>query len=147
MDSFRYSAAVYNISITNVNAGPVKTEFTTRFGESSVGGKGTRKVDQGEALEAYTDMMIRQLNLRMQSAEVQSANEIGDIVVDVALLKLNSSQLTQVPFNLATSPQSQKVLDGVRVNPTGWGGIYAGILDAVPSLVSLHPQSAGAEEL
>ena len=38
MDSLRYSLLPFNISITNVNAGPVRTAFADRFGKSELGG-------------------------------------------------------------------------------------------------------------
>ena len=33
-DSMRYSLSPYNIAVTNINAGPVRTSFTDRFGFS-----------------------------------------------------------------------------------------------------------------
>ena len=45
--------------------------------------------------------------------------------------------MQEVPFNLATSPASQKVLDSVRVQPSGWGGIYSDILANAPPLEAL----------
>ena len=136
-DSMRYSLSLYNISVTNVNAGPVRTSFTDRFGDASLGGKGTRRAENDELLHAYTDKMVRNLNERMSSNEVQSAEEIGRLLVDLALLKRDAATLEDVPFNLATSPSSQKVLELTRVNPRGWGGIYSSILDSVPSADSL----------
>ena len=38
------SLAPYGIFVTNVNAGPIRTGFTDRFGNAEQGGKGTRKV-------------------------------------------------------------------------------------------------------
>ena len=136
-DSMRYSLSLYNISVTNVNAGPVRTSFTDRFGDASLGGKGTRRAGNDELLHAYTDKMVRNLNERMSSNEVQSAEEIGRLLVDLALLKREAAHLEDVPFNLATSPSSQKVLELTRVNPRGWGGIYSSILDSVPRADSL----------
>ena len=136
-DSMRYSLSLYNISVTNVNAGPVRTSFTERFGDASMGGKGTRRAANDELLQAYTDKMVRNLNERMSSSEVQSAEEIGRLLVELALSKRAALRLEDVPFNLATSPSSQKVLELTRVNPRGWGGIYSSILDSVPSSATL----------
>jgi len=44
-DSMRYSLAHFNISVTNINAGPIKTQFTDRFGNVEKGGKGTKTID------------------------------------------------------------------------------------------------------
>ena len=65
MDSLRYSLSLYDVSITNVNAGPVRTSFTDRFGDASVGGLGTRKALNGEALEAYALKAVNSLKDRM----------------------------------------------------------------------------------
>lgn len=136
-DSMRYSLSLYNISVTNVNAGPVRTSFTDRFGDASMGGKGTRRAEEDELLQAYTDKMVRNLNERMSGSEVQSAEDIGRLLVELALLRRDARSIEEVPFNLATSPSSQKVLELTRVNPRGWGGIYSSILDSVPSSASL----------
>lgn len=44
-DSMRYSLAHFNISVTNLNAGPIRTQFTERFGNAELGGKGTKLIE------------------------------------------------------------------------------------------------------
>ena len=44
-DSMRYSLAHFNISVTNLNAGPITTQFTERFGNTEKGGKGTKTLE------------------------------------------------------------------------------------------------------
>jgi hypothetical protein len=51
-------------------------------------------------------------------------------------LSLSAKRLTDVPFNIGSSYDSQKLLEEVRVNPTGWGGLYSEILRGVPMLPS-----------
>lgn len=135
-DSMRYSLSSFNISVTNVNAGPVITGFTERFGNSEVGGKGTRDPsDSTGYLEGLSQMMIDSLNRRMASQEAQSAESVAEIVHHLAVLKYEGrGRITDVPFNIGTSQESQKVIEDVRVNPTGWGGIYSQLLANMPIL-------------
>ena len=60
MDSLRYSLSPFNISVTNLNAGPVKTSFTERFGNVAMGGKGTREIkdDDGNYLQVKLKIII-----------------------------------------------------------------------------------------
>ena len=82
----RYSLSSYNISVTNVNPGPVKTAFTDTFGVQSKGGFGTRVIqdDTGTSLKhsrsaegtdevagwgylgSLAQVMVDSLNRRMQ---------------------------------------------------------------------------------
>ena len=52
-DSMRYSLAHFNISVTNINAGPIKTQFTDRFGNVEKGGKGTKTIDGNLNINNY----------------------------------------------------------------------------------------------
>lgn len=71
-DSLRYTLAPYGVSVTNLNAGPVRTSFTERFGNIEMGGKGTREADDSLGfLSSMTEKMIGSLNRRMESAEAQ----------------------------------------------------------------------------
>ena len=75
-DSLRYSLSVYNIAVTQINAGPVRTKFTDTFGDVGKGGKGTRPVLHSEDnyLQDLTDKMIASLNRRMESPEAQDSD-------------------------------------------------------------------------
>ena len=136
MDSLRYGVANFNISITNVNAGPIRTKFTDRFGVSSAGGRGTRSIvdDEQGYLSALTQTYIDALNARMASAEAQSAAEASSVIINLALLKQSSSSITEVPFNFGTNHFSQELLESVKKQPTGWGSIYTSILSSLPPL-------------
>jgi len=136
-DSMRYSLAPFNISITNVNAGPVVTAFSDRFGNAQAGGKGTRDPDDATGyLEALNQVMIDSLAARMASPEAQTAEQVAQVVHHLAEIKfrLGRGRPTDVPFNIGTSPQSHQVLEDVRINPTGWGGVYNKLLAFVPPL-------------
>jgi len=88
MDSMRYSLAAFNISVTNINAGPVRTSFTDRFGNSELGGKGTLLVDDTTGyLETLTNRMIMGLNKRMESPEAQTSENIAQLIVNVSNLR------------------------------------------------------------
>lgn len=147
-DSMRYSLAAFNISVTNVNAGPVKTSFTERFGNVLADGKGTRQLtdDSAAYLKMYTDGMIAGLQYRMDSPEAQTSQEIGQLLVNLATLKANSKRITDIPFNIGSNLDSQKILEEVRVHPTGWGGIYSEIISRVPPLPK-NAEKAGRSEL
>ena len=150
-DSMRYSLAQFNISVTNLNAGPVVTRFTERFGNAQAGGKGTRDpLDQTGYLEALNQMMIDSLDRRMASPEAQTAEDVAVIVHHLAVIKFEGpGRATDVPFNMGTSPESQRVLEDIRVNPTGWGGLYSELLKHMPPLLdaSADEEEAGKDEL
>jgi len=136
-DSMRYALAPFNISVTNLNAGPVVTKFTDRFGNAETGGRGTRDlIDTTGYLDGLNEYMVLALNQRMASAEAQTAQSVGVIVHHLALRKFvdGRGRITDVPFNMGTSPESQKVIEDVRVNPTGWGGAYTRLLANLPPM-------------
>lgn len=56
------------------------------------------------------------------------------------LSRTTAKRLTDVPFNIGSSYDSQKLLEEVRVNPTGWGGIYSDIFASLPPLPSTTPR-------
>ena len=88
MDSMRYSLAAFNISVTNINAGPVRTSFTDRFGNSDLGGKGTVVVDDPTGyLNLLTNRMILGLNKRMESPEAQTSEHVARLIVNVAIIR------------------------------------------------------------
>jgi short-subunit dehydrogenase len=149
MDSLRYTLLAYNISVTNLNAGPVRTAFTDRFGDPSKGGKGTREIidDVDGFLKGYTDKMITSLNRRMQSTEAQSSEDVARVVLNIVKLRFESKVLREVPFNFGSSRDSQAVIESVRTNPTGWGGVYDLIAQTVPALQALPPANMHAKEL
>lgn len=144
-DSMRYSLAPFNISVTNINAGPVRTSFTDRFGNSAKGGRGTRVLMNSTSigaryLQALTQRMISSLNARMQIDQGgQSSDELARLIVNVATLKLKTKRLTDVPFNIGSTFNSQQILQEVRKLPTGWGGLYNEILQSVPPLQIAAP--------
>lgn len=143
-DSLRYSVAAYNVSITNLNAGPVKTPFADRFGASDIGGRGTREVeDKDEYLQTLTDRMIAGLKHRLQGSEGQPVEAIGHLLGNLIMLRINAKRLTDVPFNIGSNHDSQHLLEEIRVNPTGWGGVYSEIFKSLPPL----PTPAEAKEL
>lgn len=150
MDSMRYSLYAYNISVTNVNAGPVKTPFIDRFGHSAVGGRGTRQLPpegNSDYLQVFTDRMVAGLNYRMNTPEAQTAEDLGRIIVNLAHLKLGSTRMTDVPFNIGSSYDSQSLLEAVRKHPTGWGGVYSDIAKILPPLPEETSSSEKKEEL
>jgi len=119
-DSMRYSLSAFNISVTNLNAGPVKSGFTSRYGHSDKGGRGTRPVaDDTGYLQHLTDRIILGLTDRINGAEGQSAQTVGNLIVNIAYTKLNAKRLTDVPFNIGSSFDSQSLLQEVRRQPTG----------------------------
>lgn len=140
-DSMRYSLAPFNISVTNINAGPVKTAFTDTFGVADKGGRGTRQVTDDETgyLQALTQRMIGGMNARIQSNEGQSSEELATLIVNVASMKLKAKRLTDIPFNIGSNYDSQKLLAEVRKLPTGWGGVYNEILANIPPVATVQP--------
>lgn len=139
-DSMRYSLAPYNISVTNLNAGPVRTAFTGRYGIAQQGGRGTRVVDGDDGyLQSLTDRIAAGLQARIDSPDGQTAEEVGRLLVNLASMKFRQHgppvRLTDLPFNIGSSYDSQRLLEQVLVQPTGWGdGVYNQILDSVPPL-------------
>lgn len=148
-DSMRYSLYAYNISVTNVNAGPVKTSFTDRFGYSELGGKGTRELSpEGHSgyLTTFTDRMVAGLKYRMSTPEAQTGVDVAQVLTNLIHLKLRSTRMTDIPFNIGSSYDSQKLLEEVRRYPTGWGGLYHDITRILPPLPQEEPE-AQREEL
>jgi NADP-dependent 3-hydroxy acid dehydrogenase YdfG len=160
-DSMRYSLAAYNISVTQVNPGPVRTKFTDTFGDISKGGRGTRHVEGEEQinhpnplphlsyLNSLTTMMIDSLNRRMASPEAQSSESVAHVIVHLAIIKLNSNRIEDVPFTMGTNSNSQAVIEQVKRNPTGWGGMYGKLLMSIPPIPkppTLHKNQHNREE-
>lgn len=137
-DSMRYSLSAFNISVTNVNAGPVRTAFTDKFGHVDAGGRGSRmlKDDNSDYLQVLTSGMIAGLNHRMQGPEAQTSEELAHVLVNLVTLKLQAKRITDVPFNIGSNKDSQNLIEQVRKQPTGWGGIFNDILQVVPPLES-----------
>lgn len=133
-DSMRYSLAPYNIFVTNVNAGPVKTPFVERFGYSEVGGRGSRIFPKDKFLQDFTNRMIAGLQYRLRSPEAQSGEDIARLISNLLHMKSAATRITDVPFNIGSSLDSQRLLEEVKRNPTGWGGIYNEIMKNIPSL-------------
>ncbi len=142
MDSMRYSLSPYNISVTNINAGPVRTSFSSRYGDSSQGGRGTREAQDGAYLQSLTSRMVLGLQARMNGPDGQSSEEVAKLVSNLVALRRKAKRLTDVPFNIGSSYFSQQLLEEVRVQPTGWGGVYNEILQSVPPLMQ---QSSASE--
>lgn len=140
-DSMRYSLAPFNISVTNLNAGPVRTAFTDRFGNAEKGGKGTRQIPNDETgyLKALINRLIKGLEQRIQSPEGQTGGDVAKLLVNIAGLKIKAKRLTDVPFNIGSSMDSQKILEEVKKQPTGWGGLYYEILQGLPRLKTAPP--------
>lgn len=51
---------------------------------------------------------------------------------------------TDVPFNIGSGKPSQAIIEAVRKQPTGWGGIYTDILLGLPR-VNKPTTSAGTK--
>jgi NAD(P)-dependent dehydrogenase (short-subunit alcohol dehydrogenase family) len=140
-DSMRYSLAPFNISVTNI-----KTAFTEKFGVQDKGGRGTRMVTHDETgyLQAMTQRMIAGLNVRIEQG--QSSEELANLIVNVASMKLKAKRLTDIPFNIGSNYDSQSLLAEIRKFPTGWGGVYNDILGSIPPLVVLPPPTVAAAD-
>ena len=143
-DSMRYSLAAYNISITQVNPGPVRTKFTDTFGAVQKGGRGTRAIP-GEGpptteephlsyLTDLTQMVVDRLNYRMQTDEAQDSEDVAKVIAHLAIIKKDTNRLEDVPFSIGTNAESQAVLEAVKKQPTGWGGMYHNLLGSMPKL-------------
>jgi short-subunit dehydrogenase len=149
-DSMRYSLAPFNISVTMIEPGPVRTKFADRLvdttGTSTATGRGTRELAEHDTESVYyhrfTDKMIESLNKRMQvPEEAQSSEEVAQVLVNLVEKKLVATALTDVPFNVGPGPASQSLIEGLRVHPTGWGGLYSTYLNSVPPLKTLLPDA------
>lgn len=135
MDSMRYSLSAFNISITNVNAGPIKTDFVEKMKTLENGGRGSRELLYDESfdyLQVITSGMVAGLNQRMNSAEAQTSEDFAHVLVNIVNLKLASKRVTDVPFNIGSNRDSQALLEQVKKLPTGWGGLYNDILKVIP---------------
>lgn len=154
-DSMRYSLSAFNISVTNVNAGPVRTSFTDKFGKVESGGRGTRAIKDANSdyLQVLTSGMVAGLNHRMQTEEAQTSEDLAHVLVNLVNLKQQSKRITDIPFNIGSNKDSQNLIEQVRKQPTGWGGIYNDILKVVPNLdatlqsVKLHQKKKDHQEL
>ena len=137
-DSMRFSLAAFNISVTQINAGPVRTKFTDVDGNKDKGGWGTRTIpgddEDGNYLENFAQTMVDSLNSRMKSGEAQDQNEVAKVIVNLAHMKDAARKIVEVPFNIGTNQASQGVIEAVRKNPTGWTGMYAQLLGVVPPM-------------
>jgi len=153
-DSFRYSMSAFNISVTNINPGPVRTKFIDTFGVHDKGGKGTRGIPGEQTIEdaaaargadapktylaSLTEAVVQSLNRRMASDEAQDSEDVANVIVHLAVMKLASRRIEDIPFNIGTSTNSQAVLEAVRKQPTGWGGMYTNLLRSVPPLPRVY---------
>ena len=147
MDSFRYTEAAYKIKVTNVNAGPVLTSFTDVFGNAAAGGRGTRPVSDPEGyLVHIANTAVETLVDRMNSAEVQKADDVGMVIVNIAKLGLDTDHIEEVPFNTGTSRHSMAILDHVRQHPTGWGGMFSALLARMPRLQDVPDELKSAQQ-
>lgn len=134
-EAMRYTLAAFNISVTNVNPGPVRTEFTNRYGNPDAGGRGTRKVqDKTGYLNVAADNAVSRLKSRMSSLEAQTSDEVARVVVNVAYIGMEARKITDVPFSVGSNQKTQATINQVRKNPTGWGGVYTDMLLTQPSL-------------
>jgi NADP-dependent 3-hydroxy acid dehydrogenase YdfG len=145
MESTRYSVAPYNISITNINAGPVKSMFSQRLSREV----GNRTLDDKGYARTLTERLLLGLAARVSGPDAQTSDQLADHIVAIMEMRLKAKRLTDVPFNIGSTMDSQEILEDVRVNPTGWGGIYNEILKGVPPLPSFvqSPANDLKEEL
>lgn len=137
-DSLRFTVSAFNISVTQINAGPVRTKFTDVYGDVDKGGRGTRDIagdaDDNNYLAGFTQLMVDTLNQRMKTGDAQDQDSVARVIVNVAHMKKEARKLVEVPFNIGTNQASQGVIEAVRSNPTGWTGMYAKLLAMVPPL-------------
>ncbi len=70
MDSFRYTAAGFGISVTNVNPGPVKTEFLSRVERATAVKPSRDVVDPTYYLQYITSRMVELLGQRTNAKGV-----------------------------------------------------------------------------
>jgi short-subunit dehydrogenase len=165
-DSMRYSMSAYNISVTMVNPGPVRTKFTETFGVGAKGGLGTRAVpgevalpadgsasdaeiataERANYLSTLNKMVVASLNRRLSSAEAQDSEDTAIVIVHLAVMRLDSRRIEDIPFSMGTSKDSQAVLEAVKKQPTGWGGMYGNLLKSVPPLPSGKVKGPGRKD-
>ena len=106
-DSLRFSLAAFNISVTQINAGPVRTKFTDVYGSVEKGGYGTREIpgdaDDGHYLAGFTQLMVDTLSQRMKSGEAQDQESVARVIVNVAHMKKDARKLVEAsgPTRLA----------------------------------------------
>eukprot|EP00606_Chrysophyceae_sp_TOSAG23-5_P000544 GSChrysophyteH2.ASY1.ANO1.1015.1 assembled CDS len=155
-DSLRYSLASYNVTVTQVNPGPVRTAFTDTYGVSGKGGRGTRPIP-GEGpptaeephlnyLTGLTQMVVDRLHRRMASAEEsQDSEEVAKVIVHLAVMRMNTHRIEDIPFQMGTGENSQKVIEAVKREPTGWTGMYANLLRSIPKLPVAKPPGSQEE--
>lgn len=151
MDSLRYSASAFNISITNVNAGPISTNFVEKMKIPGVG-RGSRDLsnydESFDYLQIITGGMVAGLEHRMKSPDAQSSEEFAHVLVNLVNLKLAAKRVTDVPFNIGSNRDSQSLLEQVKKIPTGWGGLYNDILKVIPPVrETLESIASHSEEL
>ena len=89
-------------------------------------------------LTLLNEHMITNLNQRMESSEAQTPEDIAALIANLIYLKKGSKALTDVPFNIGSNSISQKVVEAVRTNPTGWGGIYSTLLEKTPVIDNIY---------
>ena len=135
MDSLRYTLASFNVHITNVNPGPVRTPFGDRLGNASSGGRGTRSIrqDDGDWIQTMTDNMVGTLSKRVQEDDsAQTSEEVANVLVNLAS-KYLEDPTKSVPFNTGSCDASQKIIEDLKRHPTGWEGTtYENIKKFVP---------------
>lgn len=149
-DSMRYTLAAFNIVVSNVNAGVVRTNFADRFGKGGdAGGLGSRPVEDSTGyIDFITQRAVSELERRMESPEAVDADTVGMIVVNLAKMGVERRFPQDVPFNVGTSRQSMAILDHLRKHPTGWGGMYSGLLERMPSITDVpSKEPSAADEL
>lgn len=150
MDSLRYSLHPFNIAITNLNAGPVVTSFTDRFGAAAAGGLGVRDPSDPSGFQrGLSEHMVSLLNKRMTTDEAQSSDSVGELIVSIVLRKLDNAtfDISDLPFNMGTNEPSQRVLDSVRVVPSGWSDMHRSFLKLIEPIANRHLSPDTSEEL
>ena len=141
MDSMRYTLAPFNISITNINAAPVRSQFTSRL----MAEEGHRLVpeDKEGYITSVTNRLLLGLKARTQSEHGQSSESVAEHIRALIDMRFSARRITDVPFNIGSNMDSQEILQEVRVNPTGWGGLYHDILAGMPPLKPTKASSSG----
>jgi NADP-dependent 3-hydroxy acid dehydrogenase YdfG len=119
-DSMRFSLAAFNISVSMINAGPVRTKFTDVYGNLDKGGRGTRVIPGDEEednsyLARFTQTMVDSLNTRMKGQDAQDQEEVARVIVNMAHMRKDARKLVEVPFNIGTNRASQGVIEAVGV--------------------------------
>jgi NAD(P)-dependent dehydrogenase (short-subunit alcohol dehydrogenase family) len=80
MDSMRYSLAPYNISITNINSGTIKTPHTDKLSDQWRD-KGSRliKNDHNNHMKDVTTNLVNALNRKLLTNDIQTSEDIGHV--------------------------------------------------------------------